>query len=162
MPTHPSSPFSHDIHTHHQPDSSPPGLMQWACYKKASAYGSRVGWTLARKIHTYTYIQSHIVTTQRWFISIRQIVQMCTPIYYTQSASSPYRFFPLLSRFEYTDHWTCPAMPWASLFSPLKVPLDVWTSGHLICCIGPSDSPPPAASPSVWLYEGCSKSFRPH
>jgi len=31
--------------------------MQWACYIKASAYGSRVGWTPARKIHTciYTY-----------------------------------------------------------------------------------------------------------
>jgi len=26
--------------------------MQWACYKKVSAYGSRVGWTLARRIHT--------------------------------------------------------------------------------------------------------------
>ena len=42
MPTHPSSPFSHAyIHTHHQPDSSPPGLAQWACYIKASAYGQR-------------------------------------------------------------------------------------------------------------------------
>jgi len=27
--------------------------MQRACYKKASAYGSRVGWTPARRIHTY-------------------------------------------------------------------------------------------------------------
>ena len=54
MPTHPSSPFSHAYtRTHHQPDSSPPGLAQWACYIKASAYGSRVGWTLARTIHTY-------------------------------------------------------------------------------------------------------------
>jgi len=26
-------------------------LTQWACYKKASAYGSRVGWTLARRLH---------------------------------------------------------------------------------------------------------------
>jgi len=26
--------------------------MQWACYKKDSAYGSRVGWTLAWRIHT--------------------------------------------------------------------------------------------------------------
>jgi len=33
MPTHPSSPFSHAYtRTHHQPDSSPPGLVQWACY----------------------------------------------------------------------------------------------------------------------------------
>jgi len=34
MPTDPSSPFSHaHTRTHHQPDSSPPGLTQWACYK---------------------------------------------------------------------------------------------------------------------------------
>jgi len=46
MPTDPSSPFSHSYtRTHHQPDSSPPGLAQWACYIKASAYGSRVGWS---------------------------------------------------------------------------------------------------------------------
>jgi len=32
-----------------------PGLMQWACYKKASAYGSRVGWTPAGRIHTYIH-----------------------------------------------------------------------------------------------------------
>ena len=56
MPTHPSSPFSHaHTRTHHQPDSSPPGLAQWACYMKASAYGSRVGWTPARTIHTYIH-----------------------------------------------------------------------------------------------------------
>ena len=29
--------------------------MQWACYKKASAYGSRLGWTLSRRIHTYIH-----------------------------------------------------------------------------------------------------------
>jgi len=46
----PPSPFSHaHIRTHHEPDSSPPGLAQWACHKKASAYGSRVGWTPARR-----------------------------------------------------------------------------------------------------------------
>ena len=46
----PTSPFSHAHScTHHHPDSSPPGLAQWACYKKASAYGSRVGWTPARR-----------------------------------------------------------------------------------------------------------------
>jgi len=27
-------------------------ITQWACYKKASVYGSRVGWTLARRTHT--------------------------------------------------------------------------------------------------------------
>jgi len=50
MPTHPSAPFSHGhTRTYHQPDSSPPGLAQWACYIKASAYGSRVGWTPAER-----------------------------------------------------------------------------------------------------------------
>jgi len=39
MPTHPSSPFSHaHTRTHHQPDSSPPGLAQWACYKGLSIW----------------------------------------------------------------------------------------------------------------------------
>jgi len=52
MPTHPSSPFSHaHTRTHHQPDSSPPGLAQWACYKGLSV------WVQSRldpcpKIHT--------------------------------------------------------------------------------------------------------------
>jgi len=49
----PTSPFIHaHTRTYHQPDSSPPGLAQLAClpcYKKASAYGSRVGWTPARR-----------------------------------------------------------------------------------------------------------------
>ena len=40
MPTHPSSPFSHAYtRTHHQPDSSPPGLAQWACYIKPQLAG---------------------------------------------------------------------------------------------------------------------------
>ena len=61
MPTHPSSPFSHAYtRIHHQPDSSPPGLAQWACYIKASAYGSRVGWTPARTIHTYIHTHTCI------------------------------------------------------------------------------------------------------
>jgi len=39
MPTHPSSPFSHaHTRTHHQPDSTPPGLAQWACYKGLSVW----------------------------------------------------------------------------------------------------------------------------
>jgi len=55
MPTHPSSPFSHAYtRTRHQADSSPPGLTQWACYIKASAYGPRVGWTIHTYIHTNT------------------------------------------------------------------------------------------------------------
>jgi len=54
MPTHPSLPFSYAYtRKHHQPDSSPPGLAQWACYIKTSAYGSRVGWTSARTIHIH-------------------------------------------------------------------------------------------------------------
>jgi len=62
MPTHPSSPFSHAYtRTHHQPDSSPPGLAQWPCYIKASAYGSRVGWTPARMIHTYIHIHTQVI-----------------------------------------------------------------------------------------------------
>jgi len=37
----PSSPFSHAYtRTHHQPDSSPPGLAQWACYKRPQCMGS--------------------------------------------------------------------------------------------------------------------------
>jgi len=56
MPTDPSSPFTHAYtRTHHQPNSSSPGLAQWACYIKTSVYGSRVGWTPARTIHTGRY-----------------------------------------------------------------------------------------------------------
>jgi len=59
MPTHPSSLFSHGhTHTHHQPDSSSPGLAQWGCYIKASANGSRVGWIPAQTIHTYIHTYS--------------------------------------------------------------------------------------------------------
>jgi len=61
MPTQPSSPFSHAYtRRHHQPDSSPPGLAQWACYIKASAYGSGVGWTPAGTIHTYIHIHGGV------------------------------------------------------------------------------------------------------
>jgi len=60
----PTSPFSHAYtRTHHQPDSSPPGLAQWTCYIKASAYGSRVGWTPARTIHTYNATNVHHLTS---------------------------------------------------------------------------------------------------
>ena len=60
----PTSPFSHaHTRTHHQPDSSPPGLIQWACYKKASAYGSRVGWTRARRKNS---CNSESETVRRW------------------------------------------------------------------------------------------------
>jgi len=63
----PTSPFSHaHTRTHHQPDSSPPGLAQWACFKKASAYGSRVGWTLPEGTTTRLWIhkrQKHHVTS---------------------------------------------------------------------------------------------------
>jgi len=59
----PTSPFSHaHTRTHHQPNSSPAGLAQWACYKKAWAYGSRVGWTPAwrnnNNIHSHYTGQS--------------------------------------------------------------------------------------------------------
>jgi len=32
--------------------------MQWACYKKASAYGSTVGWTPARRIQYDTMLKA--------------------------------------------------------------------------------------------------------
>jgi len=39
MPTYPSLPFSHaHTRTHHQPDSSLPGLAQYACYKGLSVW----------------------------------------------------------------------------------------------------------------------------
>ena len=34
-----------------------------------------------------------------------------------------YRFWPLLSCFEYIDRWTCPGMTWNSHFSPQNCPL---------------------------------------
>ena len=67
MPTHPSLPFSHaHTRTHHQPDYSPPGLAQWACYIKASAYGFRVGWTPAQRIHTYIHGALKYLNTCLW------------------------------------------------------------------------------------------------
>jgi len=86
MPTHPFSPFSHaHIRTHHQPDSSPPGLTQWACYIKASAYGSRVGCTPARRIHTYIHIlyfpwqenQKHFQYMKNTFIETKPAMPTC-------------------------------------------------------------------------------------
>jgi len=82
MPTHPSSPFSHAYtRTHHQPDSSPPGLTQWACYINASAYGSRVGWTPARTIHTYIHtslaFQLTCAITAQYFKLVFAICQGC-------------------------------------------------------------------------------------
>ena len=38
------------------PSLSIGGLTQWACCKKASAYGYRVGWTLARIIRTWFHV----------------------------------------------------------------------------------------------------------
>jgi len=83
MPTHPSSPFSHAYtHTHHQRDSSPPGLAQWACYIKASEYGSRVGWTPARTIHTYnnnwSYWPNHSMNMVYAFIGYENFRQNMT------------------------------------------------------------------------------------
>jgi len=71
----PSSHFSHaHTHTHHQPDSSCPGLAQWACHKKASAHGSRVGWTPARrnKYDTIWYSTSTIRYDTVHYIYVRQ------------------------------------------------------------------------------------------
>jgi len=71
----PTSPFSHaHTRTHHQPDSSPPWLAQWACYKKASAtsaYGSRVGWTPARRNNNNNKVRSCIRNAQILFMAHR-------------------------------------------------------------------------------------------
>jgi len=57
----PSLPSSHaHTCTHHQPDSSPPGLVQWACHKKASAYGSRVTWTPARRNNNNNKLKTYL------------------------------------------------------------------------------------------------------
>jgi len=54
---------------------------------------------------------------------------MCTPSSTPQSACAPYRCCPLLSRFEYMDHRTCPGMSSAGSFSPSKLPFHSWASG---------------------------------
>ena len=62
-------------------------------------------------------------------------LSQCSPPSSTlQSASSaPYRCCPLLSCFEYIDHWTCLDMSCASPFLPSKLLLQVSGSGpHLI------------------------------
>ena len=60
MPTHPSSPFSQAYtRTHHQPDSSPSGLAQWACYIKASAGPEQAGPLPER------YIQAKLFTSRK-------------------------------------------------------------------------------------------------
>jgi len=53
-PTQPYLTLQSRIHLHTSLTKTPPfpGLAQWACYKKASAYGSRVGWTPARRNRT--------------------------------------------------------------------------------------------------------------
>jgi len=47
----PSSPFSQaHTRTHHQPDSSRPGLVQWACHKRPQHMGpEKASWTPARR-----------------------------------------------------------------------------------------------------------------
>jgi len=75
MPTHPSSPFSHThTRTHHQPDSSPLGLAQWACYKGLSVWvQSRLDPCLKDTyIHTYK-TKPFLVTTKT--DSVRQFSQ---------------------------------------------------------------------------------------
>ena len=59
MPTHPSSLSSHaHTRTHHQPDSSPPGLAQWACYKGLSVWvQSRLDDTYIRKTRAVVSLQ---------------------------------------------------------------------------------------------------------
>jgi len=43
-----------------------PGLAQWACYKKASAHGSRVGWTPARSNRTDTTVKMARTEAYDW------------------------------------------------------------------------------------------------
>jgi len=49
---------------------------------------------------------------------IRQVAPMCTTSSTSQSASAPYWRCPLLSRFGYIDHRTCPGLSWPSPFHP--------------------------------------------
>jgi len=96
MPTHPSSPFSHaHIRTHHEPDSSPPRLTQWACYKKASAYGSRVGWTLARSIHPPCLVDgsNSLFSTS---LQILFTLPLCYTLHFVIHAFSPNHSYPFL------------------------------------------------------------------
>ena len=66
MPTHPSSSFSHAYtRTHHQPDSCPPGLTQWVCYKKGLSVWiqSRLD-PCPKDTYIHTYILHRIIIAQ--------------------------------------------------------------------------------------------------
>jgi len=62
MPTHPSSSFSHaHTRTHYQPDSSPPGLAQWACYKGLSVWVQSRLDTCPKDTYIHTYIEAQLL-----------------------------------------------------------------------------------------------------
>ena len=50
--------------------------MQWACYKKASAYGSRVGWTPARRNNNslHTELILSVPEVLCWWLKGKKIV----------------------------------------------------------------------------------------
>ena len=68
-----------------------------------------------------SFIQGRITTAHGRVNRVHQGLHQCTP----QSASTPYRCCPLLSRFEYIYCWICPGP-----CSPSKLPLHTWGSGR--------------------------------
>jgi len=91
----PSSPFSHaHTGTHHQPDSSPPGLAQWACHKKASAYGSTVGWTPAQRNNNSKSL-AHQTQTDQDQTAIDCFKECIFILYFSKDATTTIVLWPL-------------------------------------------------------------------
>jgi len=66
-------------------------------------------------------VRPHRSAARGPFSRIRQVASACSAyrlVHAPYSASAPYRFCPLLSRFEYVDRRTCPGMSCDGPFSP--------------------------------------------
>jgi len=105
MPTHPSSPFSH-AHTrmHHQPDSSPPGLAQWACYKRLTVWVQ--SWLPLPEGYIHTYI--HLAHKRNSFPEFCELWSGDSTIPCGDCISPIHLFIlclMLLSNFAQTDLW---------------------------------------------------------
>jgi len=76
---------------------------------------------------------------------------MCTQSSTPQSACSPYRCCPLLSRFEHVNRRTCPGMSWAGPFRPQNCPFTsgFWTPHLTHGSLGPPEKTSRTASRSV-------------